>query len=80
MRAVHDLPGHLLALRAVSASTVEANAPRFVVKSFMCADCKQPAVWTADEQEFYAHKGFQNPPRRCSSCREARRRQRDSGR
>lgn len=34
-----------------------------------CRDCGQGFVWTASEQEFYASKGFDNPPSRCPADR-----------
>src|SRR5271169_3150756 len=36
-----------------------------------CADCGNSFVFTAQEQSFYAEKGF-SPPKRCRSCREQR--------
>ena len=48
-------------------------------KTLTCADCGQPFVFTASEQQFYAERGF-TEPRRCPSCRAARKAQRgDSG-
>ena len=38
-------------------------------KTLTCRDCNQEFVWTAGEQEFYASKGFERPPARCSICR-----------
>jgi len=49
----------------------------FVDKSLTCADCGAEFTFTAGEQEFHAQKGFTNEPRRCPSCRAARRSQRD---
>ena len=43
--------------------------PDFTDKSLKCADCGADFVWTASEQDFYAQKGFQNPPKRCPTCR-----------
>jgi CxxC-x17-CxxC domain-containing protein len=37
-----------------------------------CIDCGQEFTFTAGEQEFFAQKGFQNKPSRCSDCRQAR--------
>src|SRR5690348_8734632 len=37
-----------------------------------CVDCGQQFTWTASEQEFYKAKGFTNPPKRCPSCRAAK--------
>ncbi|MFB3816333.1 MAG: zinc-ribbon domain containing protein [Candidatus Methylomirabilales bacterium] len=42
-------------------------------KSLTCVDCGQPFVFTAGEQEFFAQKGFQNPPKRCKPCKAAKR-------
>ena len=43
-----------------------------------CADCGQEFTFTAGEQEFYAQKGFTEPPKRCPACRSARKAQRGS--
>jgi CxxC-x17-CxxC domain-containing protein len=42
-------------------------------KTLTCSDCGNPFTFTAGEQEFHASKGFTNEPRRCPSCRAARR-------
>jgi CxxC-x17-CxxC domain-containing protein len=44
----------------------------FTDKTLICRDCKQNFTFTAGEQEFYANKGLQNEPVRCTSCRSAR--------
>ena len=41
-------------------------------KTLTCCECGQEFVFTASEQEFYAEKGFTNEPRRCPTCRQAR--------
>ena len=41
-------------------------------KTLICEDCKEEFIFTAEEQEFYASKGFQNEPKRCKACRYAR--------
>lgn len=41
-------------------------------QSLVCKDCGKQFVWTAGEQEFYAQKGFSNPPFRCPDCRQKR--------
>ena len=41
-------------------------------KTLVCEDCKNEFIFTAEEQEFYASKGFQNEPKRCRDCRNAR--------
>jgi len=45
-------------------------------KSLQCADCGASFNFTVEEQEFFAKKGYTNEPRRCPTCREARRGQR----
>jgi CxxC-x17-CxxC domain-containing protein len=47
-------------------------------KTITCADCGQPFTFTASEQAFYAEKGFSDAPKRCKSCRQARKQQRSS--
>ena len=37
-------------------------------KSIPCIDCGAPFTFTANEQEFYAQKGFSNEPKRCKTC------------
>lgn len=37
-----------------------------------CRDCGREFVWTADEQKFYADKGFSNAPVRCPEDRAKR--------
>lgn len=44
----------------------------FTDKSLTCIDCSQEFVFTAGEQEFHNSKGFTNEPRRCPTCRRAR--------
>ena len=41
-------------------------------KSIACIDCGAPFIFTANEQEFYAQKGFSNEPKRCKICRDKR--------
>lgn len=45
----------------------------FTDKTLVCRDCGSEFVFTAGEQEFYAEKGFQNEPKSCKACRDARR-------
>ena len=40
-------------------------------KTLSCADCNQEFVFTASEQAFFAERQF-SEPRRCPSCRAAR--------
>jgi CxxC-x17-CxxC domain-containing protein len=47
-------------------------------KTLTCNDCGQEFTFTASEQEFFVQKGFSTPIR-CSSCRAARKAQRQGG-
>ncbi|MBI4491949.1 MAG: zinc-ribbon domain containing protein [Chloroflexi bacterium] len=51
----------------------------FADKTLKCRECGAAFVFTAGEQAFYAEKGLQNEPQRCSECRAARRRERQQG-
>jgi CxxC-x17-CxxC domain-containing protein len=44
----------------------------FQDKSIVCSDCGATFTFTADEQEFFAQKGYTNEPKRCPTCRAAR--------
>ena len=44
----------------------------FEDKSLTCSDCRATFTFTAGEQEFYEAKGFTNEPKRCPSCRQAK--------
>jgi len=44
----------------------------FKDKSIQCSDCGSTFIFSAEEQEFFASKGYTNDPKRCPSCREAR--------
>ena len=44
----------------------------FEDKTLVCRDCGKEFVFTASEQAFYAEKGFQNKPKTCRACRDAR--------
>lgn len=48
-------------------------------QTLTCADCGTQFSFTASEQEFYAEKGFNSPPRRCKSCRQAAKAAREGG-
>ena len=47
-------------------------------KILVCADCSQQFVFTANEQDFYAQRGF-SEPKRCGACRAARKASRPEG-
>jgi DNA replicative helicase MCM subunit Mcm2 (Cdc46/Mcm family) len=42
-------------------------------KSITCRDCGHEFAFTASEQQFFAEKGFTNEPKRCPTCRRAKR-------
>jgi len=48
----------------------------FQNKSLQCSDCGTEFTFTAGEQEFFQSKGYTNEPKRCPSCRRARKAQR----
>lgn len=48
-------------------------------KILICKDCGAEFEFTANEQEFYASKGFTNEPQRCKACRDARKSARNGG-
>jgi CxxC-x17-CxxC domain-containing protein len=48
----------------------------YTEKSLPCSDCGKSFPFTAEEQEFFASKGFTNEPKRCPSCRSAKRAER----
>ncbi len=37
-----------------------------------CVDCKQEFTWSAGEQEYFREKGFTDEPKRCKTCRQAK--------
>jgi CxxC-x17-CxxC domain-containing protein len=49
---------------------------QFTDKPLECADCGATFTFTVGEQEFYSTKGFTNEPRRCPTCRSARKQDR----
>jgi CxxC-x17-CxxC domain-containing protein len=48
----------------------------FQDKSLQCSDCGATFTFTAEEQEFYKSKGYTNEPKRCPTCRQARKTER----
>ena len=48
-------------------------------KTLTCVECRQPFTFSADDQSYHVEKGFTNEPKRCTSCREARRSERNGG-
>lgn len=47
-------------------------------RTLTCVECGQEFTFTADDQEFHAKKGYQEP-KRCPACRQARRSARGGG-
>ena len=47
----------------------------FADKTLKCVECSADFTFLATEQEFFASRGYKNEPKRCTSCRESRRRQ-----
>ena len=45
-------------------------------KSIQCSDCGTTFVFSADEQEAFASRGYTNSPKRCPDCRQARKAER----
>jgi CxxC-x17-CxxC domain-containing protein len=45
----------------------------FEDKDIKCSECGSSFTFTAKEQEFFASKGYTNEPKRCQTCRQARR-------
>ena len=48
-------------------------------KTLTCSDCGATFTFSASEQELFAQRGYTNEPKRCSSCRDARKAQRGGG-
>jgi len=47
-------------------------------KTLTCQDCNTSFTFTADDQSYHAEKGYTNEPKRCQSCRQTKRNQRNS--
>src|SRR3954467_9847689 len=48
------------------------NVMSFEDKTIVCVDCGAEFTFTADEQQRFADRGFTNEPKRCKTCRDAR--------
>ena len=48
----------------------------FQDKSIQCSDCGTTFTFSAEDQEFFHSKGYTNEPKRCPSCRQARKAER----
>ena len=42
-------------------------------RNLTCQDCGTSFVFSADDQQYHAEKGYTNEPKRCPSCRSNRR-------
>jgi len=51
----------------------------FSDKTLKCVECGQDFVYTASEQELHQSLGYQNEPKRCGPCREAKRMRKGDG-
>jgi CxxC-x17-CxxC domain-containing protein len=47
----------------------------YIDRTIICQDCGQSFDFSADDQEFFAQKGYTDP-KRCPSCRQARKAER----
>jgi CxxC-x17-CxxC domain-containing protein len=45
----------------------------FTDKTLKCIECSQDFTYTVAEQELHQSLGYQNEPKRCTPCREAKR-------
>jgi len=48
----------------------------FEDKTIQCADCGTEFTFSAEEQELFQTRGYTNEPKRCPSCRQARKAER----
>jgi CxxC-x17-CxxC domain-containing protein len=48
-------------------------------RNLTCVECGAEFVFSAEDQEYHASRGFQNEPRRCPPCRQARKASRGEG-
>ncbi len=42
-------------------------------RNLTCMECNSEFVFSADDQQYHAEKGYENDPKRCPSCRQAKR-------
>jgi len=48
----------------------------FQDKSLQCSDCGATFTFSVEDQEFFQSRGYTNEPKRCPSCRQARKTER----
>ena len=51
----------------------------FEDKTLKCVECGADFTYAASEQELHASLGYQNEPKRCTPCRDAKRQRRGEG-
>ena len=51
----------------------------FEDRTLSCQDCSAEFTFSADDQQYHADKGYTNEPKRCPSCRAARKSERGGG-
>ena len=51
----------------------------FTDRELQCVDCGATFTFSANEQEFFAGKGFTNEPKRCPDCRASKKQERGGG-
>ncbi|MFH1383254.1 MAG: CxxC-x17-CxxC domain-containing protein [Chloroflexota bacterium] len=51
----------------------------FQDKSLRCSDCGVSFTFTVEEQESFQSKGYTNEPKRCPTCRQTRKSERNTG-
>jgi CxxC-x17-CxxC domain-containing protein len=49
-------------------------------RTLTCVDCGAEFTFSAEDQEYHASRGFTNEPKRCPSCRAARKSERGGAR
>jgi CxxC-x17-CxxC domain-containing protein len=52
----------------------------FTDKTLKCVECGADFTYAASEQELHQSLGYQNEPKRCNPCRDAKRQRRGEGR
>lgn len=52
----------------------------FQDKTIQCGDCGTDFSFTAEDQEFFQSRGYTNDPKRCPSCRQVRKTERNGSR
>ena len=45
----------------------------FQDRTLVCSDCGDDFIFSIDDQQYHLEKGYTNEPKRCLSCRRARR-------